>query len=282
MSICYPTDTDWGCAYSEEELAAMRADPVKLATMKRSEALAWYSLATLCAHQIGVCPITIRPCASRCAPGGSWMEATVGGAGTGALPNLSIGGVFTPYVTGGIWVNGCGCRRASDCSCSVLSEVILPGPVGAIESVTLDGEVLDPATYRVDNGNRLVSLVADRPWPGCQDMLADSGADTFLVTYYRGAAPNEMTRFAAGILATEFYRSCTGGKCRLPIGVQKVTRGGTEYTIDLALFDGGVTKIREVDAVINIYNPNRLKSAPRVLTPESSSASGRRTTWGRF
>lgn len=281
MSICYPSDTDWGCAYTEAQLVEMRADPVKAAVMRRSEALAWYSLASLTAFQIGVCPTTIRPCAARCAPAGSWMEAPVGGASTAGLPRQSIGGVFTPYVTGGIWVNGCGCSPSS-CSCSQLSEVILPGPVGGIESVVLDGEILDPSTYRVDNGNRLVSLVADRPWPGCQDMMANEGEGTFLVTYYRGAAPNEMTQFAAGILASEFYKSCTDGKCRLPIGVQKVVRGNAEYTINVALFEGGVTKIREVDAVINIYNPYKLKSAPRVLTPEAHTSGARTRTWGGY
>jgi len=58
-----------------------------------------------------------------------------------------------------------------DCSCSRLCEAILPGPVGGIVEVLLDGVALPPTAYRVDNGNRLVRTDGDC-WPACQDMAA--------------------------------------------------------------------------------------------------------------
>lgn len=279
MSMCYPADTDWGCEYTEEQLEQMRSVPETLRKMELSEARAWYLLASLCAYQIGVCATTIRPCAVRCAPPGTWMEAAVGGASAAGLPTMTIGGMFTPYVTGGIWVNGCGCRT-SDCSCTAVSQVMLPGPVGGIEEVKVDGVVLAASAYRVDNGNLLVRQDGGQ-WPVCQDMSAPAGGEgTFSVSYYRGAAPNELTRAAAGVLAVEFYKACTSGKCRLPKGVRSVARGGATYEIDTELFPGGYTRIPEVDAVIRMYNPNTLKSAPRVLSPDSGNA--RRQTWGAW
>lgn len=276
--ICHP-ETDWGCAYTNEQLVEMREDAKKAKAMQRAEALAWTSLAALTAYQIGVCPIEIRPCAARCAPTGSWMVAPAGGSSLAGLPTMTIGASFTPHISGGNWVNSCGCGTG-DCSCSSVSEVYLPGPVGAIESVRIDGELVDPSRYRVDNGNRLTSMDPNLVWPVCQDMRTSSDEiGSFAVTYYRGAAPNEMTQYAAGVLATEFYKACTGdSKCRLPRGIRTVTRGNASYEIDSTIFENGLTQIPEVDAVIRIYNPHLLKSAPRVLSPDGPTF-GRRTTW---
>ena len=279
MTLCYPSDTDWACAYSAEDLATMREDPIKAAAMARSEMLAWYTLASLCAYRIGVCPTVIRPCSTGCSVGNRvWMDAVASGASVSALPAMTIGSSFTPHITGGNWVNSCGCSTG-DCSCTSLSEVVLPGPVGDIESVRVDGILIDPSRYRVDNGDRLVSTDPDLIWPACQDMRADvDEVGSFAVTYYRGAAPNELTRFAAGVLAAEFYKACTRQKCRLPAGVTQVVRGGTTYEIQTGLFENGRTGLQEVDAVIRIYNPYVLKSPPRVLSPESGTR-GRTPTW---
>ena len=262
MTICVPATTDWSCAYSDEEIAAL--DPaVKL----RAETLAWYTLASLTAFQIGVCPTTVRPCRAGCAPAGTWLVSTVAGRPIG---------LFQPHVVaGGVWVNGCGCSR-DDCSCVSLCEAILPGPVGAIESVVVDGVTLDPTAYRVDNGTRLVRTDGEC-WPVCQDLSSSDPALGFWVTYYQGAAPNELTRYAAGVLAAEFYKACSGTKCRLPNGVTSVTRLGVSYQITAGSFPGGYTGIHEVDAVIRLYNPHGLTVPPRVVSPDQRAP--RQSTW---
>lgn len=184
--------------------------------------------------------------------------------------------VFTPYVTGGQWVNGCGCGpNIGGCGCSTLSEVYLPGPVGDIEFVKIAGVTIDPARYRVDDGDRLVAVDPTLVWP------VDAGIE-FVVSYYRGMAPNELTRSAAGYLAAEFYKSCTRDtSCRLPKRVTQVTRSGTTYEVDPGLFSDGLTKIPEVDALILMLNPNRLKQGSRVVSPDSRRQP-RRQTWGRY
>jgi hypothetical protein len=279
VSMCYPADTDWSCAFTDADLEEMKQDPAKAAAMRRSEALAWYTLASLCAYRIGVCPTVVRPCAAGCSVGSvTWMSAVATGDSVGALPLMTIGSSFTPHISGGNWINACGCS-AGDCSCTALDEVILPGPVGDIQWVKIDGETIDPSRYRVDNGDRLVSLDPTLVWPSCQDMAAsDSEEGSFAVSYYRGSAPNELTRFAAGVLAAEYYKACMKKSCRLPAGVTQVARGGVTYEIQTGLFPNGATGIAEVDAVIRIYNPHTLKSPPRVLSPDRSRTP-RRSTW---
>jgi hypothetical protein len=277
--ICYPPGTDWSCAFNNTQMIQLRADPTSGALIKRSEALAWLTLARLTGYQIGVCPITVRPCAVGCLPMGSYRQAPVGSGMSAALPSVAIG-MFMPHIdVMGQWTNSCGCGSGDSCSCTALSEVILPGPVGLIEKVMVDGAEIANTRYRVDNGNRLVATDPTLTWPVCQDMMLDAAAG-FSVTYYQGAAPNELTKYAAGVLANEFYKACSGGKCRLPAGVTSVARDGVTYEIQTGMFSGGFTGIREVDAVIGIYNPNGLKTPPTVTSPELRRA--RMTTAGRL
>lgn len=101
--------------------------------------------------------------------------------------------------------------------------------------------------------------------------------NTFCVTYVRGQAATELSSYIAGVLAYEYSKACTGGKCRLPSGVTTVVRNGISFEIASDAFEHGLTGIREVDAFIAVYNPYRLKSAPSIWSPDQRSA--RTTTW---
>lgn len=264
MTLCIPPGADWSCAYSEEQLTEMRADDETLAKMDRSEALAWIALARLTGDRIGVCPVTVRPCAATCGPEGTWTQADASGS---FLPG---GNYFSPYVNRqGAWVNGCGC--GGDCGCGSLSEVILPGPVGRVEDVWLYGEVVSPSRYRIDNGNRLVSTDPTLVWPSCQNLMQDAqGDEAFAVRYYRGSAPNELTLWAAGLLAVEFFKACQGdSKCRLPQGIQTITRQGITYEIQTDMFSEGKTGIREVDTLVASLNPYNLRQRPVIASPDT-------------
>lgn len=260
VDICYPDGTDWSCLGTEEELAAL--DP---AIQERSEALAWTTLASLTGFRVALCPSVIRPCLAKCSTQ-TWYTAPVGSDAA-----------FGPYLSNGKWYNGCGCKT-SDCSCVDLCEVIMPSEVGGIVEVTLDGATLDPTAYRVDNGNRLVRTDGGC-WPSCQDMAAPTTeVGTFAVSYYGGIAPNDLLRYAAGVLAAEFYKACSGKDCRLPSGVTSIVRSGISMQVQSSLFIDGTSGIPEVDAVIHTYNPHGLRSRPRVMSPDSNRA--RMTTWG--
>jgi hypothetical protein len=275
--ICYPTTTDWSCAYTPEQLAEMRADPATLAVMERSEALAWMQLAALTADQVGTCPVIVRPCNQACASGSTYLTAPVGLGGHYAGASVRTGS-FLPHVgRSGQWVNACGCA-SGDCSCTALCEAILPGPVGDILEVWLDGAMLDPSAYRVDNGTRLVRTDGEC-WPACQDMTQDAhGAEAFSVTYYRGVAPDQLSLWMAGLLAVEYYKACRSDKsCRLPNRLQSVARQGVTYQVQFE--DDGTTGIREVDDYVRRLNPYHLKMAPVIVSPQSRRV--RTTTWSR-
>ena len=272
MGACHP-DVDWSCAFTDQELDEMREDTAAAAALERSEEFAWALLASLTAYRIATCPIAVRPCAARCAPNEGMLTFPVMGGHTGAL-GAGVAG-FNPHITGGSWVNSCGCRP-SDCSCTMLSEVNLPGPVGGIESVMVDGVELPPTAYRVDNGSKLVRLDGE-PWPTCQDMsVPENAVGAFVVRYYRGAAPNTMTKHAAGLLAAEFFDACVGKDCALPGNVTRVARQGVDYELEPTDFPDGVTGIKAVDALIRIYNPQKGRTmiaspdAPMTRTPSWS------------
>jgi len=278
-AVCYPPGADWGCAYTLDQLDDMREKPEVLAVMERSEALAWMTLAALTADQVGTCPITVRPCKAGCTGGGVYLAAPAGFSGHYAGVQTGRAG-FNPHVgVQGQWVNSCGC--STDCSCGTLCEAILPGPVGDILEVWLNGALLDPTAYRVDNGTRLVRTDGEC-WPTCQDMAQDAhGVDAFSVTYYRGAAPDVVLLWIAGLLAVEWFKACTSDKtCRLPRGVRNVSRQGVSYQIEQNLFSEGTTGIPEVDALIARYNPYGLKMAPTISSPQTIRRP-RQTTWSR-
>lgn len=263
-TTCYPPGADWGCSFGEEQLAQMREDPIVVAQMERAEALAWTMLATLTADQIGVCPVTVRPCAASCSSDGTWTTAPArGGFGSPA----GRPAILNPWINQqGAWVNGCGCKSSGDCGCSALSEIILPGPVGKVEEVWLFGRALEPYEYRVDNASRLVMLIRGESWPTCQDLQQDAhGEDAFSVTYYRGAAPSAPVLVAVGALAGEIYKDCIGAPCALPAGLRSISRDG--ITADFEAPDG-LTGIREVDIVIQRLNPHLLKTRPRISSPD--------------
>lgn len=262
MSTCIPASTDWGCAYTPDEIAAL--DPAK---KLRAESLAWSTLQSLTGYQLAICPIVARPCKKLCYPS-VYREAPVSGSGP-----------FSPSINAqGMWVNSCGCGNRDACGCGIIHEIVLPGPIGWVAKVEIDGATLDPSAYRVDNGNRLVRIDGDA-WPSCQDMAAELTEDnTFGVTYYQGAYPDANANFAAGKLATEFYKACSGNKCALPAGVTTVTRQGVTMEIQTGLWPNGYTGLREVDAFISILNPYGLRQPSRSFSPESRRA---RTTTAR-
>lgn len=258
--ICVP-ETDWGCV---DEAWVAGLDP---AVKARSEALAWTTLQALSGYRISLCPITVRPCSRGCIEAArTWSEApAVYGSGF-----YGSSGGFNPSVNSdGMWVNSCGCGPR-DCSCSVLSEARLVGPVGGVVSVTINGAVLSPSAYRVDNGNLLVRTDGG-VWPACQDMassLGDTAKQTFGVTYYMGFAPDALSAYAAGVLAVEYAKACTGKKCALPSGVTTITRQGVSMEIQAGLFPNGFTGIQTVDAWLYTVNPSALKQPPRVSSPD--------------
>lgn len=259
-------ETDWGCA--DEEWLASLDDDLKA----KAEILAWETLRSLTAYRLGNCPVTVRPCSKGCYQRSAYETSPVVGG-----PRQDWGsGLLSPRVVDGQWLNS-PCACTTECSCEYLPVVDLIGPVGAVVSVTIDGSILPPASYRVDNGYQLVRLDGEQ-WPSCQDMAAAPDKPlTFAVTYIQGFAPDQMAAWAAGNLAVEFAKACKGEKCALPRGVQSLSRQGIGITINQDMFEGGSTGITVVDAYVRLLNPHHLKSGPRIYSPDAQPP--RQTTW---
>lgn len=249
-SNCWPVD--WSCL-SEEERAEMDPD-----VMVRAEALATSALRRLSGNMLGACPVTVRPCARRC-----WDS--VGMYGTWMAPYIN---------ETGSWVNGCGCYDL--CSCSTLSEIVLPDGVGRINSITIDGLVIAESAYRVDNGNRLVRIDGES-WPVCQDMsLTTADIGSFAITYIPGAVVDGLGSFMAGLLAKEFAYACMGRSCALPTTVTTIARSGVTMELGIGAFPGNRTGIMAVDAWLSVWNPYGVTVPAQIHSPKPLV---RRTTW---
>lgn len=224
------------------------------------------------AGRFGLCPELIRPCRRGCTPDRH---------GTGFLWDRSTF-PLDPYVFNGKWFNfGCGCGP-EDCSCDPQCVLELPGPVNSVVEVKIDGDVVDPSTYRLDrrpNKGRLLRAggTSGPCWPTCQDLTKeDTEPGTFSVLYLRGKAVPAAGQRALGVLACEIHKQCVGaGDCRLPERVRQVTREGVTYDMfdPGEWLDTGLTGLREVDTWLRAVNPHALHQPSAVFSLDLPAAS---------
>lgn len=216
----------------------------------------------------GRCEKTVRPCRTNCGCG---------------IQVLSRGHVIAPWTwMGDSW----GCDD-DPCGCAPLSRVLLSGyPVREVIEVKIDGDVVDPDTYRLDNFRWLTRVrnPADPgtalSWPSCQLMdLPDTEDSTFSVTYAYGQDAPLIGQQAASALACQLYQACAGGvgECQIPANAVRVTRQGV--TIDknatVAWFygkngtSGWATGIPSVDAFLNSFTTGGMRQRPRTWSPDA-------------
>jgi len=253
---CWPVDHT--CCQTEWD-----ADPEvwPVEAKANADALAVMTLRMLTGYRVGGCPVTVRPCRDACR-GQTWRTFPVL-ASSGSAAGVG----WVPQLQSGTWVNmACGCGQAG-CSCTTVCDLVLPGEPSQVTAVWQDGLLVDPSAYRLD-GNRLTRIDA-ACWPLCQDMTAADDADgAFAVTYYPAARPDGLASWAAGRLACEYVKACTGGDCALPPTVTQLARAGVTYSLDPGLFATGLTGLRDVDAFILRWNPNLLKGPSLVWSPD--------------
>jgi hypothetical protein len=203
---------------------------------QRALILATSSLQALTNNRVGTCPITIRPCPQE--------------------PPCGCRRGWNPHIgADGLWYNAC-CERVY----APLSEVDIPGPVGYIDSMLINGSPVElwNGDWRLDNGHLLVwQGEGDSPIPAGQDLnKPDSENGTWSITYSKSYPVLADARWAMTYLAIEFAKACAPkGKCALPRGVTNVVRNGVSFTIEVGLFPNGLTGIELVDAWILKWNP---------------------------
>lgn len=233
-------------------------------------------------QQFGTCPITIRPCRKQC--DSMWTTYRGRGGANNYLPwtegNM---GPLNPAMINGQWYNlGCGGDCNTDpCACNYVPTIDLLGPVSSVNEIRIDGIVLDPSAYRIDNYRHLIRTDGS-DWPVCQDMVKNSltDPDTFQVNYNVGVTVPLGGQVAAGILACQMAKmSCGDSTCELPQRVSSMTRQGVQIQL-LDSFESmymrGTTGLTLVDMWVSSVNAPVAKSGYRVASPDRYMT--RRTT----
>lgn len=215
----------------------------------------------------GACEQTVRPC----------VTVNCG------FQVLSRGHVIDPWSELGLW-NPAGWwwwNGTRPCGCMPLSRVLLSGyPVREIVQVKIDGAVVDPLTYRLDEHRYLTRVIdpADPDtalvWPGCQLLdRDDTNQGTWSVTYTYGQDPPQLGTQAAAQLACEIWKQANGQQCSLPAGTTRVTREGITIERTIFAYDRALrtwrTGLTLVDLFLNMVNPNGLQRRPAVYSPDS-------------
>jgi hypothetical protein len=227
---CFPDGIDWG--------ASTVTDSEELLRREIAEELSWGTLQVLSGGQIGMCPVKVRPTDF----GEAHASLFAGAVHSASLSLLKSGEFWCP-------------RRTR-------TELLLPGPVGRVDEVRIDGAVVTDYQRYGD------LLVRESGWPRSNRLgLPDTEEGTWSITYVRGVLPDRLLENAATVLAKEYVKALTGdGKCRLPKKVQAVSRNGVQYEVDANLFEDGRTRIDEVDLVVRRLNPHKLKARPVIAS----------------
>lgn len=151
------------------------------------------------------------------------------------------------------------CRNCKGCCECRYTYIPLAGPYPVIEvtEVKIDGVVLAPTSYRVDEFIRLVRTDGER-WPRWQDLNADpdvAGGRTLVIRYTTGRSVPLDLRYAAALLTCELKRACNGQGCQLPDNVTSLTRDGV--SLDLVdpseIFTNGSFGVPLIDQLLATY-----------------------------
>lgn len=217
----------------------------------------------LSGRRFGTCEITLRPCRRECYSDQWW-------ANTGSI---WYGGVYAPWGypyagPSGYWFDSSCGACSGTCSCSEISEVLLPSPVSSIVSVKMDGTPMATGAYRVDNNRLLVRLDGER-WPRCNNLaVADTEPGSWSVTALYGQPVPVAGQLAVGEMACEFLRALAGEDCRLPAGVQSIARQGVTINFPDAgeFLKEGRTGFDLVDRFLAAVNPYHKAQRSRVYS----------------
>lgn len=155
-------------------------------------------------------------------------------------------------------------RRGED-----VSEVTLGFyPVHEVTQVKIDGMVLSPSAYRIDDARFLVRTDGDS-WPSTNELWReDTEPNTWSVDLIHGDDPPADGVLAAEILACEIVKASTGSdECRLPRGLQTLSRQGVSLVMvdPTRMMEAGIFGIFEVDNFVRSTNPSGLKQRSTVI-----------------
>jgi hypothetical protein len=216
-------------------------------------------------RQFGCCEVTLRPCNSGCGCG----SAELGTYGSYYYGN-GHGAMWGPLqLASGQWINTyCPCAGDS-CGCCSMEELRLPGPVQDVNEVLIDGNVLAPTAYVVNN-HKYVARIDGSAWPTCQDLNAPStDPNTFQITYTRGIPLDAFGLAAYKELSCEFLKAMVNADgCRLPQNLQTVSRQGVTLRVSEDVAKGEIIGIPLVEQWLTMVNPYKAARRAAVFSPD--------------
>lgn len=218
----------------------------------------------------GSCAATIRPSAKTVTvDGGRPIRSGVGYWPWGS----GVGWYGGPWQGAGSAFGWCLCNRSDRTGCYTVPEMPLGAyPVTAVTEVLIDGAVLDPSAYRVDE-NRWLVRTDGGEWPCCQRVeLPPTEPGTWQVSMNYGLLPDRSGVIAAAVLGYELALAWTpprADECRLPRRVTSITRQGISAVVldPLAYIDKGRTGLEEVDLFLHAVNPTGASRPATVWRP---------------
>lgn len=224
-------------------------------------------------RQFDACTVTMRPCRRDCY-GAQWPFGFTQWSGGYTYP--------TPYWWNGQWFNiGCG-GCPGTCSCTVLQQIKLPGPVTSITEVKIDGVAITPldGTHFILYDHDTLIRTDGGVWPLCNDLSKpDTAVGTWSVTMQIGVPVPTLGQLALGELWTELVNACIGATCKLPAAVQQIVRQGVTQTLfdPNIIFAAGKIGLRMSDLFISTYNPAGIPSRAKMYDPDARGP--KQVTW---
>lgn len=242
---------DWSCCEVPADSEAITGSMLQGATE-----LLW----ALSGRQFGECTVTLRPCREDC-----W---------DGRFRWSPWGGSYPfPAKIDGIWVNfACGSCPGS-CSCSRVSKFMLPTSATEIVQIKIDGDILDPDAYRLDNRIKVVRQDGGE-WPRCNSESKIAGEDgTWTVTTKFGRELPKLGELAVAELTCEYIKFCTNADdCQLPANWASINQSGLTITRANAsktdLDDLPEEWLPWTRRFLRAFNPNRLVAPSQVWSPD--------------
>lgn len=246
--------SDWPVAWDRCEASVSTQSPeVTGMAVNMATRILW----ALSGRQYGACPVVLRPCRRSCYD--RWPSAH-----PLTYPWSSWGGTPSNWDASYWFASGCG-TCLGGCSCGEVPQVELPTATASVSQVLVDGAVLPPTSYRLDNHRILVRTDGYR-WPRCNNLrLADTQPGTWSVAANVGLDVPESAALPMGELACQILRAYGGEECRLPMQVQSLVRQGVTVNFpDInAAMEGGRTGLYLTDLWLATVNPHRLPSRSR-------------------
>jgi hypothetical protein len=175
------------------------------------------------------------------------------------------------------WVPSWGSYNSGDGACTPTDTLDLGYfPVVSIGQVRIDGVVVPPSTYQLQE-QKLLVRVDGGVWPCTQNLAASpSDPDTFAVDIVHGIDPPVAGKHCCAFYAAELAKSFCNLDCALPQRTQYMTRQGVSTILadPLNVIERGMIGLPNVDSWVRAVNPHRRRKRSMMASNKNVDEGG--------